>query len=214
VEDSSLPSGFLYQPDFVSVDEDRRLVDAVRALEFGAVKMRGQIARRRTAHFGWLYGYESWRIEPGPPIPASLLSLRQRAAELAGVGADELAEVLVTEYAPGAGIGWHRDAPMFGLVIGISLLGACRFRFQRGKGEARETRAATLEPRSVYVLTGAARWQWQHSIPPTRERRYSVTFRTLRNQGQDGGDGPARAGARTSSIQDSGEVRYYDPGRT
>jgi alkylated DNA repair dioxygenase AlkB len=206
VEDSSLPSGFLYQPDFVSLDEERRLVEAVRALEFGAVKMRGQVARRRTAHFGWLYGYESFRIEPGPPIPASLLSLRQRAAEFAGVGADELAEVLVTEYAPGAGIGWHRDAPMFGLVIGVSLLGGCRFRFQRGKAEAREIRAATVEPRSVYVLTGAARWQWQHSIPPTRERRYSVTFRTLRSPSGH---------CATSDDGDVGrEVRYHDPGRT
>jgi alkylated DNA repair dioxygenase AlkB len=182
VERCSAPSGFLYHPDFVSVDEERCLIGPVRALEFGEVKMRGQVARRRTAHFGWVYSYESWRIEPGPPIPEFLLPLRQRAAALAGVGADDLAEVLVTEYAPGAGIGWHRDAPMFGVVIGISLLGACRFRFQRGTGEARETRVVTLEPRSVYVLTGAARWQWQHSIPPTRERRYSVTFRTLRDE--------------------------------
>jgi alkylated DNA repair protein (DNA oxidative demethylase) len=182
MKDSAPPPGFLYHPDFVSVDEEGRLLEGVRALQFGEVKMRGQVARRRTAHFGWVYGYESWRIEPGPPIPESLLLLRQRATELAGVPADQLAEVLVTDYGPGAGIGWHRDAPMFGVVIGISLLGACRFRFQRGAGEARETRAVTLARCSAYVLTGPARWHWQHSIPPVREQRYSVTFRTLRGE--------------------------------
>ena len=89
-------------------------------------------------------------------------------------------EVLVTEYPPGAGIGWHRDAPQFGVVVGVSLLSACRMRFQMGKGTARETCAMMLAPRSVYVLTGSVREQWRHSIPPTRALRYSVTFRTLK----------------------------------
>jgi alkylated DNA repair dioxygenase AlkB len=142
--------------------------------------MRGQVARRRTAHFGWVYGYESWRIEPGPPIPAALLPLRARAAELAGLAPDALVEVLATEYPPGAAIGWHRDAPQFGSVVGVSLLGAARMRFQRGTGPARRTCVATLEPRSAYVLAGEARWRWQHSIPPVKEWRYSITFRTLR----------------------------------
>jgi alkylated DNA repair dioxygenase AlkB len=88
--------------------------------------------------------------------------------------------VLVTEYTPGAGIGWHRDAPSFGVVVGVSLLGPCRFRFARGAGGARETRAVILEPRSAYVLSGPARWQWQHSIPPGKTARYSITFRTMR----------------------------------
>jgi len=102
---------------------------------------------------------------------------------VAGVEGDALAEVLVTHYPPGAGIGWHRDAPAFGVVVGVSLLGACRLRFQQGRGAARKTRALTLAPRSAYVLDGAARWQWQHAIPPGREERYSVTFRTLRARG-------------------------------
>src|SRR5438128_2295706 len=150
------------------------------------VHLGGQVARRRTIHFGWTYGYETWRVEPGPPIPAFLLGVRSRAARLARVDPDAMAEVLITHYPPGAGIGWHRDAPAFGVVVGVSLLGACRFRFQHGGGAARRTRAVTLAPRSAYVLDGAARWQWQHAIPPGREERYSVTFRTLR----DGG-GPA-----------------------
>ena len=174
------PDGLSYHPEFVTEDEERALAGRIAALTFNEIRMRGQVARRRTVHFGWLYGYESWRIEPGPPVPDFLLPFRARAAALTGLDAENLAEVLVTEYPAGAGIGWHRDAPMFGTVIGVSLLAPCRFRLQRGKGDARETRVLRLEPRSAYVLDGGARWQWQHSIPPMATLRYSITFRTLR----------------------------------
>ena len=179
-EAADLPEGFAYYGDIISSAEEASLLDGVKALAFGEVRMRGQVARRRTIHFGWTYGYESWRVEPGPPPPDFLLGLRARVAPLAGVDPGALAEVLVTHYPPGAGIGWHRDAPAFGIVIGVSLLSTCRFRFQQGRGAARRTRSVALAPRSAYVLEGVARWQWQHSIPPGRAERYSVTFRTLR----------------------------------
>jgi alkylated DNA repair dioxygenase AlkB len=191
------PPGFVYRPEIVSVAEEAALVAAVRGLAFSEVRMRGQVARRRTTHFGWTYGYESWRVEPGPPLPEFVLPLRVRAAELAGVEPAALVEVLVTEYPPGAGIGWHRDAPAFGVVVGVSLLGACRFRFGRGAGQTRERRTVELAPRSAYVLDGAARWQWQHSIPPIETRRYSITFRTLRAAG-------ARA-SRRAAARDAAE---------
>ncbi len=92
----------------------------------------------------------------------------------------DLAEALLQRYPPGAGIGWHRDAPMFGTVVGVSLGASCTLRFQRGKGDERRVFGLELEPRSAYVLTGAARWRWQHSIPPTKNLRYSVTFRTVK----------------------------------
>jgi DNA oxidative demethylase len=139
--------------------------------------MRGVDARRRAAHFGWVYGYESWRISPGPAIPEFLLPLRERAAKLVAVSPTELVEVLINEYPAGAGIGWHRDAPAFGLVIGVSLLSISRLRFRR-QGE--RSRSVTLEPRSAYLLDGPARNQWQHSLAPTAALRYSITFRTLR----------------------------------
>jgi alkylated DNA repair dioxygenase AlkB len=180
------PAGFSYHCDFLTVEEERDVLAGVASLEFYDVKMRGQVARRRTTHFGWTYGYETWRIEPGPPIPDFLLALRGRAGSIGGAPADELVEVLVTHYPPGAGIGWHRDAPMFGVVIGVSLASACRFRFQRGKGDERRTAVAQLEPRSAYVLDGQARWQWQHSIPPAKTERYSVTYRTLRRSPRRG----------------------------
>jgi alkylated DNA repair dioxygenase AlkB len=182
-EVADLPEGFVYREGVLSSDDEAPVVEGLRTLAFGEVRMRGQVARRRTIHFGWTYGYETWRVEPGPPIPEFLVGLRVLAARLAGVEREALAEVLVTHYPPGAGIGWHRDAPAFGVVVGVSLLGACRLRFQQGRGAARKTRALTLAPRSAYVLDGAARWQWQHAIPPGREERYSVTFRTLRTGG-------------------------------
>ena len=175
------PAGLVYQAGLVTTEEERALVGCLDAIELSAIRMRGQVARRRTAHFGWLYGYETWRVEPGPSIPGFLEPLRGRAAALAGVAAAALAEVLVTEYPPGAGIGWHQDAPSFGVVVGVSLLGACRLRFRRSEAGTRPAWAIDLAPRSAYVLQGAARWRWQHGIPPIRQRRYSVTFRTLRD---------------------------------
>jgi DNA oxidative demethylase len=183
---SDTPPGFVYRPDFLTAEKEHAVLAGVTALDFHDVKMRGQVARRRTTHFGWTYGYETWRIEPGPPIPDFLLALRGRAAELGGVAAEDLVEVLATHYPEGAGIGWHRDAPMFGVVVGVSLASPCRFRFQRGKGAKRLTAVAILEPRSAYALDGPARWQWQHSIPPARSERYSVTYRTLRRSPRSG----------------------------
>jgi DNA oxidative demethylase len=176
-----MPAGFRYRPELLTDADETAVLAYLRGLTFSAVEMRGQIARRRTIHFGWIYGYESWQITPGPPIPLELLPLREQAADFAGIPADSLAEVLVTEYPAGAGIGWHRDAPQFGTVVGISLLASCRMRFQRGTDARRETRAMVLDRRSAYVLDGVVRWQWQHSVPPVKTPRYSVTFRTLRD---------------------------------
>jgi alkylated DNA repair dioxygenase AlkB len=173
------PEGFRYAPEFVSEAEERALLTAIGSLDLGAVRMRGQVARRRTAHFGWVYGYESARIAPGPPIPDFLRAVQGRAARLMGVRPRDLAEVLITEYPAGAGIGWHLDARMFGDVAGVSLLGDCRFRFERGAGAARETREVAVAARSAYVLAGDARWGWRHAIPPGRAPRCSITFRTL-----------------------------------
>jgi alkylated DNA repair dioxygenase AlkB len=183
----ALPPGFRYVPEFIDAGEEARLLEALATVEFSDVAMRGQIARRRTAHFGWVYGYESWRIEPGPPLPSAFHPLRGKAAALIDVAEEALAEVLITTYPAGAGIGWHRDAPQFGVVIGISLLSPCRFRFQRGSGDARETTAIELAPRSAYVLDGEARSGWQHAIPPTKAPRYSITFRTLRREADQRG---------------------------
>jgi hypothetical protein len=185
-----LLDGFLYRPDFISDDEETRLVDRIARLQFSAVVMRGVAAKRRTAHFGRSYEFESFKLGSAPPIPEFLLPLRERGASLTSHRPDEFTEALVSEYSPGAAIGWHRDAPPFGVIVGISLLAPCKMKFRPSPVPATEavrgnkrTRPLSqrLAPRSVYVIDGKARSNWQHHIPPAEALRYSVTFRTLRS---------------------------------
>ena len=174
------PEGLVYQEAFVTEDEERALVAAFADAAFSEVRMHGQAARRTVLHFGYRYDYEGWKLAPADPLPGSLGWLRERAAALVALDPDDFAETLVTRYPPGAGIGWHRDAPLFGpRVVGVSLLAACSLRFQRRSADVRRVYALELAPRSAYVLDGPARSSWQHSIPTTQSLRYSVTFRTL-----------------------------------
>lgn len=178
-DDVTLPMGFTCADEFLSREEEAALVERFGAMEFHEVRMRGVTARRRVIQYGWKYSFESFRMSPGPQIPDFLLYIRERAAEFAGLEPPDLSEALVTEYSPGATIGWHRDAPGFGLVVGISLLAPCRLRFRRGRTDAWETTETDLQPRSIYGLTGPARTEWEHCIPALKALRYSITFRTL-----------------------------------
>jgi len=187
-----LPAGLAFQEELLTPAEEREVVAALERLEFGAVVMHGQTARRTVRHYGLGYAYESRQLTPTEPLPAELEPMRERAATLAGVEPEALAQTLVTRYPPGATIGWHRDAPPFGVVAGVSLLAPARMRFQRGTGEERIVAELLLPPRSAYVLAGEARTAWQHSIPAVRELRYSVSFRTLRNPARWLGDPAGR----------------------
>ena len=185
------PEGLVYRPGVLTEDEERRAVAVFEGLAFDEVRMRGQTARRTVAHFGYRYGYESWGVTPTDPLPGELEWLRQRAGQVAGVDPELFAETLVTRYPPGAGIGWHRDATAFGpAVVGVSFLCPCPLRFQRRSADVRRTYSLELAPRSLYVLAGAARWSWQHSIPATPALRYSVTFRTLAGSRRSGDGTP------------------------
>jgi DNA oxidative demethylase len=179
---SEEPSGLVLRPELLTVAEEADLLAVLGDLHFDPIVMHGQAARRTARHYGLGYDYESRTPQPGEPVPDWLLPVRERAADLAGEAPEELVEILVQRYPPGATIGWHRDAPAFDTVIGVSLAGSSRLRFQRGTGERRRVWEITLEPRSGYVLSGEARRSWQHSIPPTKELRYSITFRTLRRR--------------------------------
>ena len=179
------PPGLLYLPDLLTADEERALLAHVERLEFQQVVMHGQPARRTVRHYGYDYDYERpGRLVQGEPLPAWLEPLRGRAAAPAGVGPEELAQALVTRYPPGAPIGWHRDAPMFGIVVGVSLASPCRMRLRRKADGGYDLHELVLAPRSLYVLAGEVRTAWQHSIPPAKELRYSVTFRTLRRRSE------------------------------
>ena len=176
-----IPDGLMYQEDFISDGEEQQLVSLVSSIEFRAVVMRGQAARRTVRHFGLEYDYESGELVPADPLPDAMLWLRDRCAALMERDSADLVQILVSRYPPGAGIGWHRDAPMFGSrIAGVSLLAPCRMRFQRTVQGVRSLAELELVPRSAYVLTGKARWSWQHSIPATKALRYSITFRTVR----------------------------------
>lgn len=182
--DETAPEGFLYADDFLTPEEEAALAGRFASMEFHEMRMRGVAARRRIVDYGLKYSFETFKATEGPPIPDFLLPIRDRAAAFAGVEPESFAEALITEYTPGATIGWHRDAPPFDIVIGISLLAPCRFRFRRGRTGAWETTERIVNPRSIYVLTGPARTEWQHGIPAVKALRYSVTFRTLRKKSQ------------------------------
>jgi alkylated DNA repair dioxygenase AlkB len=178
----AFPEGFRYRPEFLAAAAEAELLERISRLAFGEVRMRGVAAKRRTVQYGWHYSFESFRLSQAPPPPAYLEPLRERAAGFAGVPPAALPEILVTEYQPGAAIGWHGDAAPFGIVVGISLGSPCRFRFKRERDGTREAIAIELAPRSAYVLDGPARTDWLHSIPAVRALRYSITFRSLKRQ--------------------------------
>jgi alkylated DNA repair dioxygenase AlkB len=185
--DADVPEGFRYQHRFITADEQAALVAEISHVEFSTFEMRGVVARRRVAFFG--HSYDAGRVSP--PIPAFLLPLRRKLAHWANVDADAFAMALINEYSPGAPIGWHRDAPQYGIVAGVSLLSPCRMRLRpyinpgviRAGGQRRTaTHEILLEQGSAYLMTGKARSAFEHQIPPVRALRYSITFRTLRGQ--------------------------------
>ncbi len=153
----------------------------VESLHFAPAVMRGVESKREVLHYGLLYGYDTFAVTPGPPMPEFLEPLRERAAAWIGVAPEAFEEVLVTRYPPGAGIGWHRDAPMFGDVVGISLGATCNLRFREGSS-GRATFVIPVEHGSAYLLSGVVRNRWQHNITPVKALRYSITFRTVRRR--------------------------------
>jgi DNA oxidative demethylase len=176
----TLPEGLTYVPGFLAEAEERDVLAVVATFELHPYVLHGTPSRRLVRSFGLAQTGGGYDAGPTAPIPAGLQWLRERCAGLMGCEPEDLADLLVTRYPPGAGIGWHRDAPPFGEVSGVSLQAACRMRFRRGRPRAWETAELTLEPRSAYVLSGPARTGWQHHIPPVAQERWSMTFRTLR----------------------------------
>lgn len=177
---SGLPEGFVYRPDFVSRQEEAELVRRLEPLPFAPFQFHGFEGNRRVVSFGWRYDFNEGGLKRAEPFPEWLQQLAARAAAFAGVEPGAFAHALINEYAPGAGIGWHRDRPQFEDVVGVSLLSPCRFRFRLREGERWRRAAFTAEPHSAYLLRGPSRRAWEHSIPPLETLRYSITFRTFR----------------------------------
>ena len=177
-----LPDGFRYRPDLIDESEEGALVAEIERLPFKAFEFHGFEGKRRVVSFGWRYDFNLGKVEEAAALPEVFHPVREKAARFAGLDAPAFEQLLVTEYQPGAAIGWHKDRSIFADVIGVSLLASCTFRFRRKAGAGWARASLRVEPRSVYLLRGVARSDWEHSIPGVESLRYSLTFRSLRGR--------------------------------
>ena len=177
------PRGFRYREDIVTEEEEATLVSSLEQLDLKPFEFQGHLGNRRVVSFGLKYDYGRRAVEQASALPAFLDDLLVRVAEFAGLDPDAFRQVGVNEYRPGAGIGWHKDKAQFGIVVGVSLLAPAIMRFRWADGTRWNRISHTLKPRSIYLLSGESRTEWEHSIPPQTNLRYSVTFRTLSEGG-------------------------------
>ncbi len=180
-----ISEGFSYYPEFISEEEENSLLIQLKRLNWQKIVMYKQTAKRKVVHFGFNYSYSTRKIEPTITPPAFLYPLINRCAILLKVEPEELAEVLITEYPLGAQIGWHRDAAVFDTIVGISLGSACTIKFRQKMNALDNHFTAILEPRSAYILANSVREEWEHTIPPVKNVRYSITLRTLKTKDKE-----------------------------
>ncbi len=176
-----MPDGLIYEPNFLTPEEEATLIQGIDGLQLAEAKYKSFTAKRRTASYGFEYDFDHLKMHPAPPMPSLFLPVRERISARTGIPDEKFVHTLVTEYRPGTELGWHRDIPEFEVIVGISLAGRCRMRF-RPYPPKKGAKAFNLdlEPRSLYVFRDEIRWGWQHSVSPTPELRYSITFRTRR----------------------------------
>ncbi|OJV32424.1 alpha-ketoglutarate-dependent dioxygenase AlkB [Sphingomonas sp. 67-36] len=171
--------GLDYRDGFIGTDEELALIAQIDGTGLSPFQFQQWTGKRLTRSFGWSYDFTSGAFARTDPIPAWLQPLKARAAAFAGLVPDDLVQALLIRYDPGAGIGWHKDRPVFEHVVGISLGAPAAMRFRRRAGTKFERASADLAPRSIYHLTGEARHGWEHSIAPIDTPRWSITFRSL-----------------------------------
>jgi alkylated DNA repair dioxygenase AlkB len=185
---AKVPDGFIYRQNFISEAEEQELIREIQSVHLTAFKYYQFTGKRRIASFGWQYEFGKSEITTAPDMPAFLLPIRTRAGKLFEIDPNSFSQTSIIEYSTGSPIGWHRDIAHFGVVVGISLGAPCRMRFRkynrvRSKNLKRdEILSIELQPRSIYLMSGASRELWQHSIPPVKDLRYSIVMRTLRAQ--------------------------------
>jgi alkylated DNA repair dioxygenase AlkB len=204
----ALPEGFVYRPEFLSRDEESALLAIIAGLPLEEAAYKEYTARRRTVSYGFEYDFARNRANAAPDIPPVLLPLREKVARWAGLPPEDFVHGLVTEYRPGTPLGWHRDVPNFEVIVGVSLGGAARMRLRPYRSGERNRRedviALDLERRSAYSMRETARWGWQHSVSPTKELRYSITFRTARKRQHADADLAPEAEGEFSPAQKNG----------
>ena len=182
--DTPLVAGLRYAEEVISAAEERKLLDRLMPLDLAPFRFHGWLGNRRTQSFGWRYDFDDASFTPAEPIPDWLEPLRSRAAAFAGLQPNDFVHVLVARYDPGAGIGWHRDRDVFEDVVGISLNTPATLRFRQRTPEGFRRAKLEVEPRSAYLLSGEVRHDWEHSIAPGEQLRFSITFRTLSEKGR------------------------------
>jgi len=173
------PEGFRYQAEFIKSAEETALVSSISQLDLKPFEFHGYFGNRRVVNFGFRYNFNQRSVEQAETIPPFLRDLLIRAAAFAEQDHDAIRQVGINEYRTGAGIGWHKDKQEFGIIAGISLGSSAVMRFRRKLGNGWQRVSWTLDPRSIYLLSGAARSEWEHSISPCNGLRYSITMRTL-----------------------------------
>ncbi|KAB7773719.1 2OG-Fe(II) oxygenase [Xanthomonas sp. LMG 12462] len=173
-------NGLVYQEEFLSEKEEQELIDIIRSLPLHAAQYKHYLARRKVVSFGGSYDFDTNRLLPGVSLDPRLHRLRERVGEWLDVPEAELVHALVAEYAPGTPLGWHRDVPDFETIVGVSLGGRATLKFRPYPDEPATRKVVQLEaaPRSIYKMAEETRWDWQHSVAPTAELRWSITFRT------------------------------------
>ena len=188
--DAPLVPGLSYREALIGADEEAQLVRAIEGVELSPFKFQGWEGKRLTHTFGWRYDFDDRSFAPADPLPQWLLPLRDKCAAFGGVEPGEFVHALVTRYDPGAGIGWHRDRPQFGKVVGVTLSGSATLRFRQRSDAGFRRASIELSPRSAYLLSGEVREQWEHGIAAHDALRYSITFRTLSERGRAAASAP------------------------
>jgi alkylated DNA repair dioxygenase AlkB len=178
---SRAPEGLHYAAEFISPTTERELIERVAALPLQPFQFGQFEGKRRVASFGFRYDYALRRLQEADPIPPWLTPLIGHVERFGGPET-RIAQILCTEYDTGVGIGWHRDKPHFDRIFGLSLGSSCKFRFRRTAGDRWERFTLDAAPRSIYMMAGAARQEWEHSIPAVEAPRHSITFRTMMDQ--------------------------------
>jgi alkylated DNA repair dioxygenase AlkB len=187
-ETALVPQGFRYVENFISLDEERELLHALQNIPLHTFIFQGFEAKRKVASFGYDYSFDNRRLSRGKDIPDSFNWLIARVADFVKIQPDRVQELLLTEYPVGAVINWHRDAFPFELIAGISLAADCVFKLRPHEKEKQNRKSVISVPvrrRSLYVMEGEARLQWQHSIAPVKDVRYSITLRTVWDKSKD-----------------------------
>lgn len=188
--DAPIVPGLAYRDELIGRGEEEALNAAIEGVDLSPFKFQGWTGKRLTRTFGWRYDFDDRSFEPAGPLPDWLLPLRDKAAAFGGIEPREFVHALVTRYDPGTGIGWHRDRPQFGKVVGISLAGSATLRFRQRTASGFRRASLELAPRSAYLLSGEAREQWEHGIAAHEALRYSITFRTLSERGKAAANAP------------------------